>query len=364
MNLETEKRYKGDDELIEALEKLYERSNPKAQRIITQNINLTKPFIGREEELEKIQQILDEHSSVFLHGIGGIGKSSIALKYLCEHKDEYDITVRVNYQDSLSGSLMTHLKISNYEPYGKDEQERFEYYYRVLQGLCTKRTLLLIDGFDASSDQNLEDIRKLNCHTIITTRNQYGKIYPDSVVNVGIDKHVENLKKIFLENGPKNYEKTEESDRKIEQIVTAVGGHPLAIELLAKQLKASRLISLDDMITRLKDAGIDTGLTTNFLYEKDGEIRQDVAFGHIKAIFDFTKMEEEEIDLLKVLSYVPQSGIEIATLLNWLGYEGEGGISAINDLIDAGWVSEEEDQQKIWLHSVISDVHIKNWMSR
>ena len=48
------------------------------------------PLIGRETELESIRKMLAVSHTVFLYGIGGIGKTAIALQYMEDHRHTYD----------------------------------------------------------------------------------------------------------------------------------------------------------------------------------------------------------------------------------------------------------------------------------
>jgi len=48
-------------------------------------------FVGRKEELQKVDELLNQNSMLLLlNGIGGIGKSTLASYYLNQHKDNFD----------------------------------------------------------------------------------------------------------------------------------------------------------------------------------------------------------------------------------------------------------------------------------
>ncbi|MDL2269112.1 tetratricopeptide repeat protein [Desulfosarcina sp. OttesenSCG-928-G17] len=59
----------------------------------TLNIRLAEPFIGREKELESIRTTFQSGDTVFLtqsiKGLGGVGKTQIALKYAFSHEKNY-----------------------------------------------------------------------------------------------------------------------------------------------------------------------------------------------------------------------------------------------------------------------------------
>src|SRR5262249_7341004 len=68
-------------------------------------------FVAREKELAEIHQQLYRHttrSTVILHGLGGIGKTQLAIAYAKRHKDKYSAIfwVNANDEDSLRLSFL------------------------------------------------------------------------------------------------------------------------------------------------------------------------------------------------------------------------------------------------------------------
>jgi hypothetical protein len=59
-------------------------------------------FVGRDEELDRIHQELQYNGSrrtAVVHGLGGMGKTQLALAYAQQHKDEYSAVFWVNSKD-------------------------------------------------------------------------------------------------------------------------------------------------------------------------------------------------------------------------------------------------------------------------
>jgi hypothetical protein len=59
-------------------------------------------LIGRDEELDRIHQELQHDESrktVVVHGLGGMGKTQLALAYAQRHRDEYSAVFWVNSKD-------------------------------------------------------------------------------------------------------------------------------------------------------------------------------------------------------------------------------------------------------------------------
>ena len=67
-------------------------------------------FVAREPELAEMHQILHGHpkrSAVVLHGLGGIGKTQLAIEYITRHKEKYTAIfwLNANDEDSLKFSF-------------------------------------------------------------------------------------------------------------------------------------------------------------------------------------------------------------------------------------------------------------------
>lgn len=63
-------------------------------------------FVAREQELSEMHKLLHGHSTrsaVVLHGLGGIGKTQLAIEYIRKHKEKYTAIFWLNANDE--GSL-------------------------------------------------------------------------------------------------------------------------------------------------------------------------------------------------------------------------------------------------------------------
>jgi len=69
-------------------------------------------FVAREKELLAMHELLYSHNSrsaVVLHGLGGIGKTQLAIQYIRQHKEKYTAIfwLNANDEDSLRLSFRT-----------------------------------------------------------------------------------------------------------------------------------------------------------------------------------------------------------------------------------------------------------------
>jgi NB-ARC domain len=151
-------------------------------------------FVAREKELTDMQRILHEHdnrSTVVLHGLGGIGKTQLALAYAMRHEEKFTAIfwLNANDEDSLRLSfrgvaqqvLKYHPSTSLLASVDLDDLDQVVYAVKAWLDL-QKNThwLMIYDNYDnprtaGNADSSAVDIRQLlpgsnQGSIIITTR--------------------------------------------------------------------------------------------------------------------------------------------------------------------------------------------------
>ena len=87
------RRYQTADELIEQLDKIVALSDPQEPFIKKGALSLAGFFTGRDLEIKAIHEKFKETDTIFLSGIGGIGKSELAKHYAKTYESEYDAII-------------------------------------------------------------------------------------------------------------------------------------------------------------------------------------------------------------------------------------------------------------------------------
>jgi len=189
-------------------------------------------FSGRDDVLEMIFQELNKDGGqrcVALCGIGGIGKTQIALEYTYEHREDYAYVFWISGADRaqlLSGMGEIARTVRCARTVNPEEAAK-----KVLQWLREiNHVLMIIDNLDDMKliDGWLPDL--LAGHTIITTQASTGNI-PAVRMVVGEMTRENSIKFLLLRL--KNPDPREEIRREAGKIVDALDGLPLAIDQAA-----------------------------------------------------------------------------------------------------------------------------------
>lgn len=140
------------------------------------------PLIGREEKLAAVHDMLASFHTVFLYGIGGIGKTAIALAYISRHHSAYDHVFHIVTSKGILQAVCddTAIPISGLL-YDRKRYPALRQYYReklnTLQKISEKeKILIVIDNMNAPADKNLSQFLELSCDKIITTRVNYENV--------------------------------------------------------------------------------------------------------------------------------------------------------------------------------------------
>ncbi len=218
-------------------------------------------FIGREAELNRVLQLLQpyprsQHAFITIDGIGGIGKSTLALEVANRFIEGYDSLpvderfdaiiwtsakeriltadgIRPRYQthrtlDDIYAAIAITLQREDIPRSQPDQQAEL-----VRNALTRQRTLLIVDNFETIDDEMVLDfIRELPAPTkaIVTTRHRIDVAYAVRLTGM---KWEEAEQLIASECKIRAIELTAEQS---ERLYARTGGVPLAIVLSLAQV--------------------------------------------------------------------------------------------------------------------------------
>lgn len=306
-------------------------------------------FLGRKQEIAEIQKHLKSNiNKVFLVGMGGIGKSEIAKKYINDNREEYIIVLWIPFEKSIEQTIINDNKLNikgiSRSDFSSDTDH--EYMLRkltILKQNADKKLLLVIDNFDVTSDPDLEELLSGNYSIIFTTRNhQKNKRIPEVAINPMQDENeLVDLFKLEYKR-----EITDENLTYVKEIIKLLQGHTLSIRLVAATMQSKR-IQPEKMLQIL------TNSNKNILEDAKTKNATDLVYSRLKEVFNISTLSNEEIILLKNLSLISLQGIDVETFYDWCQFDD---YDIIDGLADRSWVINDPVTDKAHLHPLIAEL--------
>lgn len=189
-------------------------------------------FVGREAELAELGRLLRARSRVALHGLGGVGKTQLAVQYLHERRVDYPDGVfwlRAEQEDSLIGDLASLAwRLDLPEREAAQQEQQVEAVLRWLRE--HPRWLLVLDNVEPASEEAVRHWLPpgLPGHVLLTSRTPMWR------ARVRIEPLPVDVAMRFLLN------RTGQADDEAAAVVAqVVGCLPLALEQAAAYLEVT-----------------------------------------------------------------------------------------------------------------------------
>lgn len=324
-----------------------------APALRTQNFFTTEQFIGRQNLIDDISNLLLQRHFAVLSGLGGIGKTYLASEYARLHQNSYGHIQCVFCSGDTASfrQMLLQLRFDHLDEMEWSEEEKLRQRLRILKNNDTP-DLLILDNVD----QPLEDMQLCNellrdsqLHIIITTR--LADFFSSAAtIPVSALKWEEQLKLFELHFGAP----VAEADKPVvAQILQQIGGHTLLIELVAKSIDKGE-IPYEKMLAHLRgDAA--PGSLPKVPVRKDDRDQLDELWHFVKTIlFSIEPLSPEQRSALRLLTLLPTDGIS-RSLFFQLAPDQK---NAVTQLEGRSWCIKEKKDSKnmIRLHPVIREV--------
>lgn len=302
-----------------------------------------KNFCGREAEIETLHELLCKNEKVFLCGIAGIGKSETAKAYAKQYKKEYTNILYLTYSGNLEHDI-AEMVFADDSP-EENSEKRFARHSRFLKMLKSD-SLLIIDNFDTtySEEKLLWTVLKYNCRILFTTRSRFES---QSCFNLREIEDTEALLGLM----ERYYPCSNENSPVLNEIISSVHGHTLAVELAARLLEKG-ILEPEELLEKLWKEKASMDSSDKIKIFKDGKSEKETYYNHIHTLFSLCNLSEAETEIMQNLCFIPSSGIGGRLFASWLNLKN---MNAINDLIEKGFV-QEGSSFKILLHPMIQEV--------
>lgn len=321
-----------------------------------------KPLVfGREIELKQLDDIFETSNYAILTGIGGIGKSCVALVYAHALKKSGNWTVQhiiCENDDTLQTAILK-LQFNGLTDTPKDKKNADkENLNRRIDSLknSAKHILIVLDNlnwpFTVEDFDTFERLTKCGNHVriLITSRNTLtnDKQCMVHLVPLNDDALLEFYAYHRFEdsNGHKDY--IAQHQDILIKLFLMVEKHTLMIEILAKlprRLFVDEYTIYDRLSNSLRIPLEGIGI------KKDGEIIEIPLEGLVKVLFDSSNLTDSEKTVMRYMSIMPVHGIDIKLFEELTHYSRR----VILTLKNSHWIILDEEKLTIRLHPLICE---------
>ena len=369
LNFFPDQRYQSAEEL------LYGKDVPSVEAVL----NLLRPaknqlgldlstlgedeFVGRADECRQIDNLLkNRRKPVILWGFGGIGKTELSIEYGRRYQQAgrgkvFFVRFAGSFRDTLIGPVADAFSgYSKVDPATRKPKPQEQILREVLQmlGEYGRDDLLIIDNVD-QPDQDFDQLTAeasykkllgLPIRLVLTTRTEQ-----EGQIQVGpLDK--EELRTIMR----RFYAAP---DDVLDSLINAVNRHTLAVELMARMLRADRRMTADTLLARLNTVGglnreKDVRISSQKDRTKEGSGEKERIYQHLRILFDCSGLDDSEQMLLRHGFLIPDMGMDSALFLDC---EPEDAAESLDQLISLGWLQESRGQTRILtMHPLVREV--------
>ena len=351
-------RWQNMTSVIEALEKLCRAADLDDVYLLSSISFNSANFIGRNNELKQIHNILSENNVVFISGIGGIGKTELAKRYAKQYEKAYNAIIFTTFSDNIASSVCSEININQFS---RDTDESDDAFFKriikQLKAITTSQDLIIVDNYDIQIKDDLVQLLECPCKFIVTTRRTAEECKDCDYKAITLDCLPRNESlDVFSAYNSKDYSPQEWND--VINLMDFVEYHTMTVALISKHLRVSG-ISPTELYRRFQETegSANTG-DDEVTHIKDRHIRIDSVNAHLEALFSIIGLDSTEKELLGSLSLL--SGIRMKKSLFSEICHPEQAEEKLNGLIMKGWVEYNEMTDKISLHQVIQDVIYKS----
>lgn len=315
------------------------------------------PFISnsRNAELALLEALLEAGSPVFIHGVGGIGKTEVAAQlalrfpsskgaYLLKYRDGPDDG------DALRATIL-HAAFTNYSFQGEQTDDREPEYLHRMEILRTEYpgALLFIDDFNSpgvtlaalQKQRTYRELASMGIRLVFISR---GRIDTRNSVEItGLDE------RLLLRLMPRTAISGPDSEVTALELIRAVDRHTLIVSLMANAMTYTEGLTPEKMLNTLR------GGNPPRRAETDGEIHHRI-YAYLKTLLDLSEMTAGDRDVLACAALLPYNGMDKDLFLACLT---QNQAPSVDKLIKYGYIQSDKKAKILRIHSVIREACLR-----
>ena len=299
-------------------------------------------FVGRRAELELIAERFETERIVVLSGLGGMGKTELAIRFGREYAESgAGRACFVGFRGDFFRTVAEGVALG-IEGLAEQKLSPEEKYREAMKALrrCSREDLLIVDNADTEA-ASFEDLRRelsaLPMRILITTRWD-----PVGRIDVGTLRR-EELRSIFRRYAG------EIPVADMDKLIDAVDHHTLTVDLMARSMQPGRrAATAEKLLTALGKRDLNSPAFMQIATSYPGGLRQARISEHLRTVFRVAGLSENEKSLLRCAALLPAGGMSDELFMLSFGEEMQ---DVLDDLIRKGWLEWQKGLLRI--HPVI-----------
>ncbi|MCI5082494.1 MAG: NB-ARC domain-containing protein [Saprospiraceae bacterium] len=316
-------------------------------------------FIGRQQELKKIEQSLfSETGNILLlvNGRGGVGKTTLAARYYYKNHHKYAHVAWVLSERSITDAILNlAFPLQAKEVLQLPRKQALQEILRRMAEL-PKPCLLVIDNANELEDlqTSYESLRKCpNFHLLLTTRiRKFTGAKMHEIKGLPYSQAL----KLF----ERHYQELHSEEQKIfKGIHQAINHNTLIVEILAKNLATVNeyddSYQLKDLLHDLQNRGLLALRQTEHIALHYHEYQRTKPEDIIYQMYELSPLQAGEKALLSVFAVLPPEGIALQQLQDLLP-SFEDLKNHLRQLDHKGWIEFSKEDKKFKCSPVIQEV--------
>lgn len=319
--------------------------------VLTPHLN-PADFVGRDNDIERLKTLFQTNRIIYIKGIGGQGKSSVAKLYYQNCLQDYEHLLWFDYNGNLrhtltyNEALNINLKLN--DGAGNSFENKYQHLLNAISTLKGK-TLLVLDNIQHEPDISVElEIKKLlakqDIHILLASREVFSSFHQYPLTSLSSN----DARTIFRAHCTKQIDIA-----KLDELLAMIDNNPLVTELIAKTINTAIGLTVDDMIRHISQGTLDDDELGIHI---DSE--QNNLFKKIKALVRVDELEKNPYNFYIALTFslLPSVFIPIEDLIDVFMYREPSRtpiINAFSDLDKKGLITRVGDNVK--MHQLIQD---------
>lgn len=357
LQISRNRRFSSDDELVRQLEIAISLVRDEAPYLL--DLPKWQPsayHLGREDDVRFVRERLLKDGYVFVHGMGGIGKSELAKQYARVYAADYHTVQFCKYNGSLQ-MLTAALPMHGINDEDYADPQRLAVEKNKVLHSCDAHTLLVIDNFNVTYDAYLRDFLPANAkgfHVIFTTRClQAAEYYAPMTMELSTLPRAA-CKTLFARHYDRSV--SVEEDTALDSLLARIEYNTLLLTLIAKTMRRADLLPAQ-MLEKIEAQDMQE-LQPQVFYEYDYSNAETEAYNrlysHLNTVYSVSGLQEAEKQTLKLLTLASPDGLSAPTFATSNG-DAHAAMAQLHMLEMLGWI-ELDRQGTIFMHQIVSDL--------